>query len=657
MLKPTRMTRVMIAGTKDIMEPTLSELHKLNVFHITDYLEENADFKMGKPFKSASRDSEHLLSLRTIASQLGVVGKESSRKHSAKELPLKIDENITKLQKDVAVRFDELRSIEFKIKEKEDLISSVRPFLGLPLSLDSYHGYDTVKVFTGYIGIYLEPKISGITKNFELFTGDFEKRPIFALFIPRAFAEEVQKIFQEERTYVEIKVPILMGNPPVILDGLNKEVSVLKERIASVDSELATIKAEYSEFITAADEYLSIETQKAEAPLRFATSPNAFIIDGWVPSNKYDDLESNLLEGTRGLAFITKLTEEVKDEDIPVELENPGPAKPFELLINTFATPKYREIDPSFVIFITFPLFYGIMLGDVGYGIIVAALAYFIKNKFKTGALNSLGMILLLSGVLSVLFGIIYGEFFGFPIFNMEVHNEIEHGILGIAGPAIAGVHLPVHRFGEVQKLLVLAFTIGILHIFTGLVIGFRNVSVAHDIKHAVYAKGSWMMILIGGVAVIAKLMPAVMNNLPIPSGDPVFSVGMVLVIIGIVLLIKGEGFISILEIPTILSNVLSYSRILAIGLSSAGIALVVNRLSLDLFIRPDGVLMGGGVVLAIVGVVILFIGHIINLLLGILGPGLHSLRLQYVEFFTKFYEGGGKKYIPFGYNRKYTEE
>ncbi|MBU4076880.1 MAG: V-type ATP synthase subunit I [Euryarchaeota archaeon] len=657
MLKPTRMTRVMIAGTKDIMEPTLSELHKLNVLHITDHLEENADFKIGKPFKSASRHSEHLISLRTIASQLGVAGKDSPRKHSSKELPMEIDEKITKLQKDVAAKFDELRGIESKIKEKEDLISAVRPFLGLPLSLDSYHGYDTVKVFTGYIGIDLEPKISGITKNFELFSGDFEKRPIFALFIPRAFAEEVQKIFQEERTYVEIKVPVLKGNPPVILEELNKEVSVLKGRIASLDSELATIKAEYSEFITAADEYLSIETQKAEAPLRFATSTNAFIIDGWVPSNKYEDLESNLLEGTRGLAFITKLTEEVKDEDIPVELENPGPAKPFELLIDTFATPKYREIDPASVIFITFPLFYGIMLGDVGYGIIVAALAHYIRNKFKTGALNSLGMILLLSGVLSVLFGIIFGEFFGFPIFNMEVHNHIEHGILGIAGPTIAGIHFPVHRLGEVQPLLIMTFVIGIFHILTGLVIGFRNVSVAHDLKHAVYAKGSWMMILIGGVAFIAKLMPAVMNKLPLPTGDPIFSGGMVLAVIGIVLLIKGEGFISILEIPTILSNVLSYSRILAIGLSSAGIALVVNTLSMDLFIKPEGVLMGGGVVLAIVGVVILFIGHLINLLLGILGPGLHSLRLQYVEFFTKFYEGGGKKYVPFGYNRKYTEE
>lgn len=652
MLKTTRMTRVMIAGTKDIMEPTLSELHKLNVLHITDYLEENADFKIGKPFKSASRHSEHLLSLRTIASQLGVAGKESPRKHSAKELPLEIDEKITKLQKEVAAKFDELRSIESRRKEKEDLISAVRPFLGLPLSLDSYLGYDTVKVFTGYIGIDLEPKISGITKNFELFTGDFEKRPIFALFIPRVFAEEVQKIFQEERTYVEIKVPVLKGNPPVILEELNKEVSVLKERMASINSELAAIKEEYSEFITAADEYLSIETEKAEAPLRFATSPNAFIIDGWVPTNKYGDLESILREGTGGQVFITKLTEEIKEEDIPIQLNNPGMAKPFELLVETFATPKYGEIDPALFLFITYPLFYAIMLGDVGYGIIVALMAIVIRNKFKTGALNDLGLILLISGTLSILLGVIYGEFFGFPIFNVE--HEI--GFLG-EGPSIGGQQLPVHRLGRVQDLLLITLIIGILHILSGLVIGFRNQVKEHDMKHAIYAKGSWIMILIGGVAAIAKLMPAMMAKTGVPNSDPIFIAGGVLALAGIVLLIKGEGFISILEIPTILSNVLSYSRILAIGLSSAGIALAVNKLSMSLFIAPDNVWLGGGIVLAIVGVVILFIGHLINLLLGILGPGLHSLRLQYVEFFTKFYEGGGMKYVPFGYNRKYTEE
>jgi V/A-type H+-transporting ATPase subunit I len=523
--------------------------------------------------------------------------------------------------------------------------------------LQEYYGYETVKVYVGYIESDITLALSKITDNYELFTGEYEKRKIFALFIPRTFEGDIQKLLQEERSYVEIKVPELKGNPPVILEGLAKEAATLRERYAALKSELDNIKKEYADFIMAADEFLSIETQKAEAPLRFATSPNAFIIDGWVPSRKYSEIESKLQESTGGKVYFAKVEEEVNEEDIPIELENPRPAKPFELLIDTFATPKYREIDPAAVVFVTFPLFYAIMLGDIGYGIILAALALVIRNKFKTGGLNALALILLLSAVLSVILGFIYGEFFGFPIFNVEVKGVMEHGILGIAGPVIAGFHLPIQRFESVKPLLLVTLFIGIAHIFLGLIIGFRNIAIEHDLKHAVFAKGSWMMILIGGVSVIAKLMPAMMSKLPIPLSDPILVGGLVLGLIGIILLIKGEGFISILELPTLLSNVLSYSRILAIGLSSAGIALAVNTLAMNLFIRPNGVLLGKGILLALVGVVILFIGHLINLLLGILGPGIHSLRLQYVEFFTKFYEGGGKKYIPFGYNRKYTEE
>ncbi len=657
MLKPTKMTRVIIAGTKELIEPTISTFHRLNVLHITDYSEEGQDFKIGKPLKPASKLSEYLLSLRAISSQLGVTGKEPSLKQSSKELPSQIDEKITKLQKEVSSHFDDLRSIEFNIKEKEDLASAVKPLFALPLSLEAYAGYETVKAYTGFIDADIEPKLSKITSNYELFTGEYEKRKIFALFIPVAYEAPVQRLLQDERSYVELKVPALKGNPPVIFDELTKEISALKEKQASIKSELESIKKEYSEFITAADEYLSIETQKAEAPLRFATSPNAFIIDGWIPSRKYDEIEKELQESTGGLAYLTKVEEEVEDEEIPIELENPTPAKPFELLIDTFATPKYKEIDPSILIFITFPLFYAIMLGDVGYGILVAALAVVIKNKFKTGGLNALALILFLSAVLSVILGVVYGEFFGFPLFNVEVKGEMEHGLLGIAGPAIAGIHIPIHRFESVQSLLLITLIIGIIHILLGLILGFRNITIEHGLKHAIYEKGSWMMILLGGIAAIARLMPALMSKLPVQSNDPVFTGGIVLAVAGVILLIKGEGFISIMEIPTLLSNILSYARILAIGLSSAGIALAVNTLSMKLFIRPDGVLLGGGIGLALVGVLILFIGHLINLLLGILGPGLHSLRLQYVEFFTKFYEGGGTKYVPFGYNRKYTEE
>jgi len=656
MLEPTKMTRVVIAGTKDLMEPVISTFHNLNMLHITDYSEESETFKIGKPLKPASKMSEYLLSLRAITNQLGIKGIESQPTSKSRELQSRMDEKISTLQKEVSSRFDEMRNIEFRIKEKEDIVSSIKPFFGLPLSLESYSGYGSIKVYTGFIDTDLELQLSKITNNYELFIGEHEKRKIFALFIPIAFSDEVQKLLQDERSYSELKAPLLKGNPPVVLDELSKEISALKQKYAQIKAELENIKKEYSEFIIAADEYLSIETQKAEAPLKFATSPNAFIIDGWVPSLKYDEMEKELQKNTGGLVYLAKIEEKANEEDIPVELENPLMAKPFELLIDTFATPKYGEIDPAAVLFITFPLFYGIMLGDVGYGIIVTAMAYFIKTKFKTGGLNSLALILFLSGILSIIFGFIFGEFFGFPIFNVEVLGKMEPGFLG-ALPPIAGIHMPIHRLGEVQSLLLLTFAIGIMHIMLGLILGFRNHLIEHGLKHAIFAKGSWMMILMGGVLAIAKLMPAVTSKLPVPTGDPVFIVGSVLAVAGIILLIAGEGFISILEIPTILSNVLSYSRILAIGLSSAGIALVVNRLSMDLFIKPHGELMGGGIVLALVGVVILFIGHLINLLLGILGPGLHSLRLQYVEFFTKFYEGGGKKYIPFGYKRKYTEE
>ncbi len=656
MLKPTKMTRIVVAGTKDVMEPTISVFHGMNVLHITDYREESEDFRIGKPLKPASKLSEHLLSLRATANQLGIAEKPIAKK-SSKELPSQIDEKLEALQKEVSSRFDELRNIESRIKEKEDLISAVKPFFGLPLSLDSYYGYENIKVYTGIIENNIEPKISRITGNYELFTGEYDRRKIFALFIPKTFEGEIQKLLQEERFYVEIKVPELKGNPPVILDELTKEVSVLKEKQISIKSELENIKNEYWELILAMDEYLSIETQKAEAPLRFATSPNAFFIDGWVPSKKYDEIVSELEKNTGQLVYITKLDEKVKEEEIPIELENPAPAKPFELLIDTFATPKYKEIDPAAVVFITFPLFYALMLGDVGYGILIAAMALVIKNKFKTGGLNALALILFLSAILSVIFGFIYGEFFGFPLFNVEVKGELEHGILGIGGPSIAGTSLPIHRFAEVQSLLLVTLLIGILHIFLGLIIGFRNVTIEHDFKHAIYKKGSWILLLIGGVAAIARLMPSLMSKLPVRFNDPVFAGGVGLAIVGIMLLIKGEGFISIMEIPTLLSNVLSYARILAIGLSSAGIALAVNTLAMNLFIKPGGVLLGKGIGLALLGVVILFIGHLINLILGILGPGLHSLRLQYVEFFTKFYEGGGTKYVPFGYIRKYTEE
>ena len=157
--------------------------------------------------------------------------------------------------------------------------------------------------------------------------------------------------------------------------------------------------------------------------------------------------------------------------------------------------------------------------------------------------------------------------------------------------------------------------------------------------KAAILEKISWMVLQLGAFLLLFGMMGIIPTPMP----------GAGILIISIVMLIAGEGATAILELPSILSNILSYSRLLAVGLSSIGIASAVNIMS--------GMLMESGGLFIIFASVVFIFGHALNTALSIIAPGLHALRLQYVEFFTKFYEGGGRIYNPFGYKRIYTEE
>ena len=649
MLKPEKMTRVVVVGTSDALDQTIENLHKLNLLHIIDYDEEEAGFKIGKPGSMASKFSEHLVTLRSIENQLGSEEEAGfDKKISAKELPSQIESTLSELEEEVLKQHDLMRSIETELKQKQDIEDTIKPLASLPLSLEDYTGYQSIKVFVGFIDSNIEDAIRAETSQYELYTGEIEGKKIIAVAVAKEKEDEINKILQNDSTYIEIRPPELTGNPQAALEEMAAAKAELTEKSTNAESELVRLKQEYAEFMLASEEYLTIETQKSEAPLRFATSDHAFVVDGWVPINKYDDFEKTI-EGGAGNVYASKLEdEEVKDA--PISLDNPKAVKPFELLVDTFATPKYKEIDPSLILFITFPLFYGFMLGDTGYGVLLIFLSWTIMSKVKSGGLHELAIILLYSAFSTIIFGIIYGEFFGAPLFNMVHHGAVETGILGIYGPHIGALQLPVHRFASVELLLVLVFGIGIIHVTLGLLLGIRNVAIEHGFKHAVTEKLCWLMILFGGIMAIVTAMPAILGGGILNTHDPVFASGIVFGIIGIILLVKGEGVIAIMEIPTLLSNIFSYARLLAIGLSSAGIALAVNTICRDVLFSQGGVFI-------VIGILVLIFGHTINLLLGIIGPGLHSLRLQYVEFFTKFYEGGGTKYDPFGFIRKYTEE
>jgi len=339
-----------------------------------------------------------------------------------------------------------------------------------------------------------------------------------------------------------------------------------------------------------------------------------------------------------------------------VEYHNPSFAKPTQMLMDVYSRPKYTEIDPTLTLSIVFPLFFGLILGDVGYGLILLAMCFGLRKFMKGVDGSQLLIVLRNASISSIFFGLLFGEFLGFAL---------------PWRPVIFSRHLNIgaHSAGhgpQIPELMILAIWIGLLHITLGRVLGMINHARQDHGDHrtkAVMANFGWLAVMWGLMIVIWSIaaMPLMPDLTTLPATvmnlNSAAIVGAVLLVIGVLLIVR-DSALEIVELPTIISHVLSYTRIVAVGLSSVAIAMVVNFISIGMLIEPQlGNITIIGVLLIIMGVAVFLIGQTLNLALGILGSGLHSIRLNYVEYFTKFYKGGGKKYNPFGFNRRFTED
>jgi len=635
MFEPQPMTKVIIAGSKDYMNIAIDVMHKHDVVHIADFVDEDEDFKIGKPNESITKLSERAVSLRSAASYLSIKGKEDiPNKYPEGAIIETIDEKTEQLDVEITQVTNRISETESKIKELKDKKRLLEPLKSFDLPLELYTGYQSLAVFVGTLkGL---PTINDIANNYELETAPYGRGNAISLFVPREFEDDVMKRLQEQG-YAALPLPKMEGVPKDILVNLEAQLAELQSEKQKGEEDLADLRQKHIEYILASDEYLSIETQKAEAPLRFATTKNAFIVEGWIPTKDLGLIQSDLDSATNGHVIVAVDTSEAADvEKVPVALKNPLPSKPLEVLVRAFSLPKYNEIDPTKLMTFMYPALFGLMLGDVGYGWIVIALGLLVSRRVKSKGMRDLAIIGVYAGVFSVIFGLIFNEFFGVEAF-------------GHKGLLTSIEYYGVPRLDNVLTLLIATFIIGLLMLTLGYVLGFVNEYKQHGLKHAIFAKVSWLCMLWGGAVVIALILPALSSGTGIQLSLGLVA-GLVVAVVGFIFLIMGEGLIGLTELPSLLSNVLSYSRLLSIGVSSTGIALAVNKLSDALFFSKGGIFV-------IFGVVLLIAGHGINTALGILDSGLQALRLHYVEFFTKFYRGGGVKYKPFGFERKYTEE
>jgi V/A-type H+-transporting ATPase subunit I len=658
MLRPEEMTRVVIVGSIDGIDDTIECLYETGALHLIDFTKQDEDFKLGRPLSRASDASQKLVKLRSMIRSLDLEDLEPEKKFSAHEIEAKLEQAIVTLDLNTSGKVESRQRIQALIREREGEVSALSPISSFGIPVEDYDGFETIAPIVGVCKEDPEEELSAKLPDLELFSKAGKGSFVVAVFVLNEEKQTAMKVLSAHG-FSELKIPKLKGYPEAIIAKNLAEIKDLQADLSRIDADLNKIKKNFADFIIASEENLSIEVLKAETPLRMAESENSFVIDGWVPRSSVEQLQGALEGRCCGAAYIEAISPE-KEEEPPVKLKNAAPVKPFEMLVSVVSTPKYDEIDPSIVMFIVFPLFFGFMLGDLGFGAALIAAGLLTRWKFKDSpSIKQFGTIVLAGGLSAAVFGVfVYGEAFGVP-FHPPPASLDEASWASIVNIPLTPL---IHKLSDIKEMLAISIVAGWAHLTLGLLFGFSN-KYHHNKKHAL-GKIAWILLLFG----IFYEMMAVAKNATNTSqfmNSTLFSVfptittsiigttvsipAVVFAIIGIVALPFTEGPLALSEILSMFSNLVSYARLAALAVGKGAMALAFNTMLFPIVFGPN-------IILAIVGAVALgFTLLFFVFFLGSLSVGIQAVRLNYVEFFLKFFEGGGTDFNPLRYLREHT--
>ncbi len=637
MLKPAKMKKISLLIHEKDKDLIITKLHELGVVELREVRGNGLE---SVNIREELKDIISLqMSLASVRDVLNIV-KEQKSGFSLPKPPEKIkvkkyehDELIDEVKRFLDDVGEKIKSLERKYNKNNEKISELKENLGIleklsELDVDlSYIGVGKrVFVKVGYVDKKSLEDLKKDLKDFVFFVKEYED---YALLVVIGLTRDVDTCDEILRKYrfSEVKIKV-KGKPSEVVSRIKDEIEKINSENSKVLSEIKEYKNKYEKKILAYMELLDIERERLEAFNLFGRTKKTYLIEGYIPEKHLNKTINEL----KNYDCYVDISEPKSSDDVPVYLDNPKIFKPFEILTEAFATPKYNEFDPTPLLAVWFILFFGFMLTDFVYGLIVALIGFFLYKRFWfKSAFRDIGIILILGGISSMVFGIAFGSYFG-NVFEMLKDLKIA----SIDVPSLINPFKsePIIVFGKefmpIMFIFVLSLLIGIVHLNIGFLLGLIK---ANTFKEKLGKL--WFFILeLGAVAYLLNIK----------------TLGYALIIISIVLLIYVEGILGIFNITGLFGDILSYARLLALSLATGGIALAIN---LVVVLVTEMIPYIG----AIIAALIFIIGHFINTILQALGSFIHGLRLHYVEFFTKFYEGGGKKYSPFRIKRIYTEE
>mgnify|MGYP005770734763 CR=1 FL=1 len=544
-----------------------------------------------------------------------------------------------------------------RVQKLKDQMEALVPWMGLTVPV-SYSGTRRVSILIGTISGTLN--LENIYELIGKFAPDVEAVDVEIISVDRDFtylavvclAAEVQAVEEALRAGGFSKPAQAVDKIPArYREELQEETEAALEEVKRLKSEITNL-AGHRQNLRLVSDYYRMRAEKYGVLGKLPQTTNTFALSGYVPAKDARKIADEFADKYDAAVELEEIGEE---EEAPVLLKNNYFAESGEGVLASFGLPGKGEVDPTMIMTVFYVFLFGIMLSDAAYGLIVAAACGALLVKFPRMSLNMKKSIRLFfwCGLSTLFWGVMFGGYFGDAI------SVISSTFFG------KEVSIPPLWFApldEPMRMLVWSMLFGLIHLYTGLFVKAYMYIRDGKILDAVCDVGFWLLLITGLVLI---LMPteifASISQMTFVFPEPLNMLAKGMAIVGAVgiLLMSGRdkknhwglrialGAYDLYGITSWLSDILSYSRLLALGLATGVIASVFNQM---------GSMFGSGIIGAILFIIVFVIGHIFNIAINLLGAYVHTCRLQYVEFFGKFYEGGGREFHPFRSNTKYVD-